>query len=334
MSSENYIVIIDTNIVFRKYDERADFSKFSFSKSFDLLISKIQELDIYENVSIGIPIIVWHEMKEQFVKSYKEKLREIARIKKNYTIPFCNIFFEEGDYITYANNEINKYKDSFKESLVNIVELEFPSNNRFSSIIQRSLQKKQPFEGVDNISDKGFKDALIWESIIEFKQNNPEINVILFTDDKKFGEELKEEYRMMFNQEIDIVYKNNNGAMVKQLENVSQKLNKERLVKDIVKGDYEIEDWLYSEEFKQQVIEYEPQFIENSSNIMLKDIVIWDIGNKISKGDIVQVDIVILAKFDVDKTELEKKFNVSLLAELAEGAYSIQDLFVEGEHDE
>lgn len=49
-----------------------------------------------------------------------------------------------------------------------MIEMNIATNQRFDSIVDRAFEKKPPFEGKDKKSDKGFKDALLWESIFEF----------------------------------------------------------------------------------------------------------------------------------------------------------------------
>lgn len=54
-------------------------------------------------------------------------------------------------------------------------------NNRFESIVNRAFSKLPPFEGKDKKSDKGFKDAFVWESVLEFALKHLQFkNHILF----------------------------------------------------------------------------------------------------------------------------------------------------------
>lgn len=60
------------------------------------------------------------------------------------------------------------------------------SSESFNSILHRAFDKIPPFNDSDNASDKGFKDTLMWLSIMKFFKTNGESEVIFLTDDKGF----------------------------------------------------------------------------------------------------------------------------------------------------
>lgn len=55
-SSEiTYCLIFDTNALFQAYEKKADFTTFSFNATFEHVVGMIEQLDIYEYVTIAIP---------------------------------------------------------------------------------------------------------------------------------------------------------------------------------------------------------------------------------------------------------------------------------------
>lgn len=55
MSSSNeimYCLIFDTNALFQAYEKKADFTTFSFNSTFENVIDMINQLDIYNQVSL------------------------------------------------------------------------------------------------------------------------------------------------------------------------------------------------------------------------------------------------------------------------------------------
>lgn len=63
----------------------------------------------------------------------------------------------------------------------------FSSDNAtFSKILDRVFKKVPPFLSVDGASDKGFKDSLIWFSLLEFFKSNGEDEVVFITNDNGF----------------------------------------------------------------------------------------------------------------------------------------------------
>ena len=170
MSSSNettYCLIFDTNALFQAYEKKADFTTFSFNATFQNVIDMINQLDIYNRVTIAIPSVVWNEMEKQII----EKLFPEYSIHENSSV----------NYPEYIESKIEEYKKEISEGLNEVIEIQIASNNRFNSIIHRAFGKLPPFEGKDKKSDKGFKDALLWESVLEFALNHKNSkNNILF----------------------------------------------------------------------------------------------------------------------------------------------------------
>ena len=210
MGSNDYVVIFDTNVLYVDYDHSADFTKFHFNKVLDKVIEKIEFLDIYSEVSLAIPIVTWEEIKKQKIDAYHKKISENDEIFKKmsrHTFPNLYVDIKKTDisYESYLNEKVKEYKKQLSQLPINVFNLDLPSEEKFSKIIDRAFQKKAPFEGLDKKSDKGFKDALLWESIVEFKEMNPNSNIIFYCKDKNFCEILKQEYLALFNCNIHII---------------------------------------------------------------------------------------------------------------------------------
>lgn len=199
-----YILIFDTNILYKNYDKICNFMDFSFSGTFDNFVGRIEELDIYDVVSIAIPRVVWAEMKKQNIAAYNKKVQELEASLQKHKLPFHSYEIDKTkNYEEYLEEKISSYKDLLKNKPIRIEELDFPSDLCFKRIINRAFEKIPPFEGKDKTSDKGFKDALLWESILEYKDKHPNENIILYTNDKMFNDDLKAEYEKLFpDQEI------------------------------------------------------------------------------------------------------------------------------------
>lgn len=220
-----HIIIFDTNILFEDVENRCDFTQFRFNKLFRNIIDAIEERDLIENIEIMIPSVVWNEMLYQRVEGYKKKKKEIERLLERFKLPDLEYEFREIDYISHIENSIYIYKEKLKRYSVRVSELELPNNSRFESIIGRAFCKKPPFEGKDKKSDKGFKDALIWESILEFRTNNSDNQIYLYSRDGLFNQILKEEYEDMFGEEIILL--DEEKSVLEQLEKLSQKYKKD-----------------------------------------------------------------------------------------------------------
>ena len=52
------------------------------------------------------------------------------------------------------------------------------STEVFEIVLQRALYKKPPFRNKENASDKGFKDCLMWISIMQYFKSNGEKEIV------------------------------------------------------------------------------------------------------------------------------------------------------------
>lgn len=85
MASNNkeYFVVFDTNILYQSYEKKADFTVFSFNATFKNVIDLINEMDIYEKVTIAISTVTWEEMTKQIIDAHKKRLVSLNRTLKN-----------------------------------------------------------------------------------------------------------------------------------------------------------------------------------------------------------------------------------------------------------
>ena len=77
MKSSNdleYWLIFDTNALFQTYEKKANFKTFSFNATFENVVGMIEQLDIYAQVTVAIPSVVWSEMEKQIIEKHDESL--------------------------------------------------------------------------------------------------------------------------------------------------------------------------------------------------------------------------------------------------------------------
>lgn len=108
------------------------------------------------------------------LENLKNKCRDIA------TISLIKPYEELRK--SYQAGIQKKYEDAFGDRLIPLSK----DGAMLSSILDRANYKVAPFLSDSNASDKGFKDALIWESLISFFKDNGESEVIFITDDAGF----------------------------------------------------------------------------------------------------------------------------------------------------
>ena len=94
-------------------------------------------------------------------------------IEPNYTIE---------EYDTYIDNSQKQYLEKNNISIA-------PHPQNLLPVIDRSIKGKNPFNKSGKYKDAGFKDVVIWETIVNSKYNQ-EDQILLFTNDNDFKEDL------------------------------------------------------------------------------------------------------------------------------------------------
>ncbi|MED2973214.1 PIN domain-containing protein [Fictibacillus sp. B-59209] len=214
-------IIFDTNVLFlRNYNS---YATFEFNKIYEDIQGKIERHDVTEKFELLVPEVTLSELFQKQLQSYDEEYKKINKI---YTM-FDGLYEielnvdETFDYESFLNNKKNEYLLRKQIKILPIC-----GESRFTKIVARALGKKAPFEGIDKQSDKGFKDALIWESILEFAEKN-DGNFLLFTGDKRFKGELEEEFEQLIGNTI-IIY---NKDETRQLDSYIEEYSSEKTLK-------------------------------------------------------------------------------------------------------
>ena len=193
-------VFFDTNFLRKKNID--DFSKFNFGTQFEDFIDFLGTNDVVDYYKINISEITLEELKKQINDKYKE---ELLKLKESYNKfkNVHNIKFDEDASVKYDEILKKLMRDYIENYNINIVETK---NISLQNILNRAINKNKPFVGENGNSDKGFKDAVLWESIIEYAKKTENKRFILFTKNvQDFPKELEDEFRNFTNKKIEIV---------------------------------------------------------------------------------------------------------------------------------
>lgn len=289
-----YYIIFDTNILYRRYDKRGDFNEFSFSSTFQNVIDTVNEFDLYEYVTIVIPNVVWNEMIEQEIESHDIKLKELLEKCKKFKFPEIEINSKTLDYRRFIVNKVSEYKSENLSKFNKVIDLPLPTRNRFDSIVERAFDKRPPFEGKDTKSDKGFKDALLWESILEFSENVEHISIILYTKDNIFTNELEQEYNNEFlGSTLKIC--NDESQIRGMLKLWLKEIDEYAYIPNVQLNTQEIEDWLNSDDCIEKIKASGEEYFEE--NALMKCV-----GVEINNSNVLEVqeDDECNVKYDIE----------------------------------
>ena len=197
-------VILDTNLLYKnKKNEVKNYREFELSSNFDSIVNFLETNDLSDKYKVWVPEIVFMELEKQRKEKYKVSIdnikKEFEKIKnfKDVELKLPKIRYEK-EIKQYIINYIKNYK-------INVLKIA-RDGQVFSKILGRCVNKEKPFSGE---SDKGFKDVVLWESIIEYAENNAnnEKFILITNNSKDFIKNLEQEFKDRTGKEIIIYYK-------------------------------------------------------------------------------------------------------------------------------
>ena len=204
------IIILDTNFII---EHRHNF------KSVLKALSEHGEIFLSE--------ITIEERLAQTRMEIKQSYDEITRaIDSNKGIAKVNFSMTLDEKIKAQEQALlTAYKEVIGENII-----KFPKDEKtFSCVLERAYNKLPPFSKGD--SDKGFKDALLWVSLLSFFANSNDMReIVLITDDKGFVKNkdvLQDEFHKVTNMKITIHENSYYNELVsdKKITTIQQKKN-------------------------------------------------------------------------------------------------------------
>ncbi|MCP3926749.1 MAG: DUF4935 domain-containing protein [Desulfobacterales bacterium] len=172
----NEKVIFDTNIV-----HNTDANKF--------LGGRVELERFLQDADIVIPETVIQEIKRQ-------KRKKLASNKDKFlTNPFHKLIgLSEDD--TKAFNIEDYIQKLIDDEVIPFETIDLKDNSVLPQIKELAIHKRAPFESGDN-TDKGFKDALIYFSVLEYLQEIPNKNVFVCAKDGRLKEALNKHHNII-----------------------------------------------------------------------------------------------------------------------------------------
>lgn len=164
----------------------SDKKAFVFDTNFIIKNNRLDEVieNLNDTFDVYVTQISIDERIAQECRQLKEKYDNLEKISKEYDgiakIEILQSFEDKKAY--YESGMQRHYEAAFGSNIIGIPNY----NDMFSKILKRANYKIPPFASAENASDKGFKDSLIWLSILEYFKESPKDVVVFVTDDKGF----------------------------------------------------------------------------------------------------------------------------------------------------
>jgi len=187
--AKKYKIVFDTNIIFNDREDELDKI---FNSNLEKIFNFIKEHNI-KGIKLGMPQLVFDERVAKRLFQIREQYERFNSVVKKM-IPLGGInlkskIFNEDRYKKLLNKNGMKIIKKYKIKIIPTVKIE----QRI--LVKRALQKKVAFCG--GRGDNGFKDTIIWLSLLEdTKKDNDHSYLFITNDTTNFKENLcKDEFK-------------------------------------------------------------------------------------------------------------------------------------------
>lgn len=156
-------LIIDTNVIYQDY---------ALNRS---RINVLCKSSVFLNHKVFVPEVVVDE----FIKQYKEELQAIEKDVKSLVKNGRKCMLD----VDHLNWDFDSAAESYSDFLYrrlaefDIVVIPYPKTLH-KDIVARELSHRKPFKD----SKKGYRDALIWESVKEHALANPDAEIVFISE--------------------------------------------------------------------------------------------------------------------------------------------------------
>lgn len=164
----------------------ADKKAFVFDTNFIIQIQKLDSVieDLKDGYTVYVSQVSIDERIAQQCRELKNQYEAVEAAKVEYkriaTVQITRSYEKDSDLLSAAIQK--RYSSTFGENIIPFAK----DGSTFGKIIDRANQKTPPFSSDKNASDKGFKDCLLWLSLLSFFKDHGESEVVFSTDDQAF----------------------------------------------------------------------------------------------------------------------------------------------------
>lgn len=184
----------------------SDKKAFVFDTNFIIQNKLLEVIDNLQNdFVLYVTQLSIDERIAQQIRKNIEIYDEAEKLQKNnqqfFPIEYKKTKEEMKEYIKTGVQDI--YNQTFKNTVIKYS----TNSDSFKKVIQRASDKLPPFSNAKDASDKGFKDCILWFSILDYFKNNGQEEVLFITNDNGFlnnSEYLTNEFNSITGKSIEI----------------------------------------------------------------------------------------------------------------------------------
>lgn len=310
------LIVFDTNMLREMLGKEVAYNKFSFGKAYDELNNFINENGLTNDVVLTVSTMVIEELKNQKKRAYLQDINDLKEIVKRLEgLPHiaknpikvpdenfdCENFVEENAKKFIEENRINTlvYKDEHSTSIL-------------SNMIKKVAtvdKPKSPFAISGNYKDAGFKDGIIWETLMHFEAVLEYDKVIFLSKDGDYKENCLEDFKEKWNRHIKIEKDKNN--VIAELKRDYGNYIEERAIHDFADKEY-FRDYLFDQ------LKVKTEIVFNGSNFKIENFVIENpctLVERMPPSDEEDEYIIINSKIIIHFTEAGEKKQKIVMAQ-------------------
>lgn len=180
-------------------------------KNLDRVLQNLQE-----KFSVYVPQICIEERIAQECRDLRKQFDEIEEIQKRCakiaSISFETSYEKRAEELRKGMQK--KYEKWFESRIIPFSK----DSKTFQRVLERAYQKLPPFSDEKGASDKGFKDALVWLSLLDYFVEDGDENVVFVTSDGGFSknaDQLCDEFHKVTGKTIEIKSSNYYSELLK-----------------------------------------------------------------------------------------------------------------------
>lgn len=234
------LIVFDTNSLRSTEAGEVAYSFFAFGRPFQVIEEFIMERNLTDDIHIAIPTWAIEELKDQKQRQYKTDIIEFQKLAKRLSglphIPEITLPEEEFDCATYVEDKALAYLATKQVKLLEIKEE--IANTVLRSMMTRVMKdesKKKPFAHSGKYKDAGFKDNVVWESLMHF-EGVADYDKIIFVSKDGDYKNCEIEFKAKWERHITIWQDENN--VLADIQRDYDNYIKERTIHDFAQTEY------------------------------------------------------------------------------------------------
>ncbi len=174
-----YKIIIDTNFIHCEFN--GSFEEEIIGSSIFELKKFIERLKLRKKIEICLPKMVLHERLAQILRKINKShiiIDKNLKILSNFGVKPSQPY-DKKSYKKILEKEFKKIIKKNKFSVIPLPKI------KISALIERALSKIPPFKNREGVGDAGFKDTIIWLSMLQCAKENKNDNFVFLTNNTK-----------------------------------------------------------------------------------------------------------------------------------------------------